>query len=142
MNKFVKRLKLLMKDYRYTNLDLANKLSIPVGRIKSWKSSQSIPKLDIAVKLANELNCSLDYLFGKVEIDEFTKFKNTPTFKHQLHKYMTERDVTQYKLIKDKICHADSFTRWFKEDCVPNMSNVIKLADYFNLSIDEFVGRL
>ncbi len=35
MNNFVKRLKLLMKDYRYTNLDLANKLSIPEGRIKS-----------------------------------------------------------------------------------------------------------
>ncbi len=142
MKIFIDRLKYLMSENRFTNETLSNKLGVSIGTIKSWKVSQSVPILNTAIKLANLFECSLDYLFGKIDIEKYDNYVNPPPFHIQLRRLIEEKNISQYNLITNKICSPANLTRWLKYQTSPNMSNVIKLADYFNLSLDEFVGRV
>jgi transcriptional regulator with XRE-family HTH domain len=49
---------------------LARAAGIPVGTLRNWEQDLRVPRLDVAVKLANALGCTLDELAGRVPLPE------------------------------------------------------------------------
>ncbi len=52
---------------------LSDKTGISTGNISDWKSGRSMPTAKKLVKIADYLNCSIDYLLGRTDIPEINK---------------------------------------------------------------------
>lgn len=141
MNKFSERFKELLGDTDVKTLAAYMNFS-GLTIIYDWKKGNRGISLDSAIKLADYFKCTLDYLFGRSD-DELiiNTLIECPPFDIQLRKIMQEKKVSQYKLLKDNIVSRGNLNNWFNKKCAPNMSSIIRLSEYLNISIDELVGR-
>ncbi len=137
------RLKELMEDKNLTPSSFAEIIGVKDKRIVyEWIKDEKLPSYINLIKIADYFNCSLDYLLGRSEYNEETKFKKPEQFDKQLKNIMKYKNISQYKLTKDKVAYAGYFNYWFVKKNLPTTETLIKLADYFNISVDELVGRV
>ena len=61
----------------------------------------------------------------------------TDVFVNLLH----ERKITTYRLAKDTGISNGLITGWTQGGKIPSGENLIKLADYFDVSVDYLLGR-
>lgn len=57
-----KRISKLRKSKKITQLELANKLFVADKTVSSWESNRTEPGLEVLVKLADILDCSVGYI--------------------------------------------------------------------------------
>ena len=50
-------------------------------------------------------------------------------------------NLTQEQLSKESKISQSSISLWENEERTPNIKDCIKLADYYQISLDELVGR-
>ena len=62
-------------------------------------------------------------------------------FKDIFIKILQERNVSSYKLTKDTGIHNGLISRWKTGEINPSYDMLIKLADYFDVSVDYLLGR-
>ena len=53
-----------------------------------------------------------------------------------------QKKITEYRVMKDCSLQTNTFTYWKNGRSTPNIDTLIKLANYFNVSIDYLVGRI
>ena len=53
-----------------TNKELAISIGVSGGNITDWKQGRSRPNIDAIIKIADFLNCSIDYLLGRADVPE------------------------------------------------------------------------
>ena len=53
--------------YNVTNKELSEAIGVSTGNISDWKSGKSKPNIDAITKIANYLDCSVDYLLGRTD---------------------------------------------------------------------------
>lgn len=69
---FAKRLKELRLSHKFTQEELADKLSVSQRTIAFWEKGEREPDLDKLILIASVFGCSLDYLLGLVaQKDEY-----------------------------------------------------------------------
>ena len=141
MKTFATKLRELMEEKNLNIKMLANLLGIKnASAVSVWLKDKHLPNYKYAILIADYFNVSLDYLFLN-DVNLKYNFNSTPPFDAQLKSILKEFNTSQYKLIKDGICTNDSFYKWYKIKSLPNIESLIKLADYFNISLDYLVGR-
>lgn len=143
MSNFSERLRELMKDKNIEARELATFLNFSyTSIIYKWLRGEKNTSVDTAIKLADFLNCSLDYLFGITDDDRTMKQRNKYLpFDEQFKKVLLEQNVSQYKLLKDRVLSRGNLNNWFNKKNTPHIESVIKLANYLNVSLDYLVGR-
>lgn len=105
-----------------------------------WKSGEFLPNTEHFIKLSKFFNCSLDFLFCRTD-DFGYGISVLIDFDERLKEIMQEKGITQYKMVvKDKICSSNNFFKWFKLKADPMPETLIKLADYFGVSVDYLLG--
>lgn len=62
---FWDRFESLCTENGYTPNGFARKIGISSGIIAKWKATGSLPKGENLIKIADGLNCSIDYLLGR-----------------------------------------------------------------------------
>ena len=68
---FYERIDNLLKEKKYTQKDLSEYLKISSAQVfANWKQRDFIPSADIAVKIAQYLGTSVEYLITGKETDE------------------------------------------------------------------------
>lgn len=67
--KFADRIKTARENLSLTQKELGNKVSVSRASVNAWEMGISIPSTDKIAELANILNVSTDYLFGKDDTD-------------------------------------------------------------------------
>lgn len=87
--------------------DLVNNLGIPDSTVRGWWAKDSIPALDVAFKVANFLNVSMEYLITGQVSKEKKLEKNT------LEKKIDRLSAEQKKAVETLI---DSFAADKKEE--------------------------
>lgn len=65
---FNNQLATLRKDRKLSQGDLAIKVGVHANLIGRYERGEAIPSVEIAAKIASELNVSLDYLIGLSEL--------------------------------------------------------------------------
>lgn len=131
----------LIKDNNISIIELSKILKIDITYFYAWIKGRCYPNFDNLIKLADYFNCSIDYLICRTEDNSQTKFKKCPPFAGQLKKIMKEKSIRQIDLINKKIANPSHFYKWFNQKSTPKVETLIKLADYFNVSIDYLIGR-
>lgn len=58
-----------------------------------------------------------------------------------LFEIMEQKEISAYRLSKDIGVSQGNISDWKHGNKTPNMHTLIKLADYFDVSIDYLVGR-
>ena len=62
-------------------------------------------------------------------------------FLERLNMLMEEKQITKYRLAKDIEAPESLVGYWLRDERQPAKDNLIKLADYFDVSLDYLVGR-
>ena len=103
----------------------------------------TLPDVKSAVKLANYFNCSLNYLMGIDDGPNEVKFYQTydlTLFSDRYDKLLKENKIAHFRLHKETGLNYSSHYAW-QHGAIPNISSLIIIAKYFNVSIDYLVGR-
>ena len=110
--------------------------------IYMWKNNTCMPSFLHLIKLADYFKINIDYLLDISENMEIVEPKKLPKFSEHLKKIIKQQKSSQYKLIQDNIISAGHINSWLNIGSLPSAENLIKLAEYLNVTIDELVGRI
>lgn len=61
------RLKTLRESKGYTQEQLGNKIGVRKQTISNWENENVLPSIEQVIKIADIFNCTLDYMFSRVE---------------------------------------------------------------------------
>ena len=142
MEEFKVRLQELINEKECSKEELSNCLELSSASvISSWTTGRKIPRLNNAIKLADYFLCSLDYLFGYTNDNSRNKFNKSKPFDKQLRKILSDKKITQAKLVEETNFSKGNISSWLYEKSQPDMPTVIKLAEYLGVSLDYLAGR-
>lgn len=138
MNNFILTLTDLMIDKNLSRNRLSKELNIASATINGYFNQGYFPEIEIAQKLAEYFDCSLDYLFG---FDDKMKNnnKNNRSFVENLEFLLKQRKISVHRLMKDLKMSEYNFYRW-KKGMQPKTINIVDVAKYFDVSVDYLVG--
>ena len=129
----------ILSERNLTRIDLANLAGVHRNVIA--KLNYASISLSTAIKIANFLNISIDYMVGLSEDDsKFKPTNNNINFYNNCKKILEELNISQRKLCRDLNFSTDAFTRW-KNGQLPFLSSIISIAKYLNVEIEELIGR-
>lgn len=63
----------ILTDYKISNKTLSSAIGVSSGNISDWKSGKSKPNIDAITKIADYLDCSVDYLLGRTDNPEINR---------------------------------------------------------------------
>lgn len=136
-------LKDLMAENEISISNLVNNIKIDNKAIVyGWLKGEYKPKLDKLNEIANYFCCSIDYLLGRTDNFEIVKSKEITPLYVNLNKILKDKNITRYKLKKDKVISNGLDYSIFNCKYTPNVETLIKLADYLGVSVDYLVGRV
>lgn len=141
LSKLSDTLKELLTIREITEQSLAEETGIPLSCISLYVRGLQAPYIDALVKLADYFNCSVDYLLGRT--DKYTEkfFKACPPFKQRFNELLEENKCTTYKSFQKSDISKSSFYEWKRGKSLPTLENLIKLANFFDCSVDFVLGR-
>lgn len=142
MNKFIERLNEFAQERKLTIERLANELNMSSSTFYTWINRSSMPKLNIMILLSNYFRCSIDYLVGRTDNLEDLPPQDCPPFHEKLETILKSRGLNKTHLRNKKIISRGLSESIFELHSSPFMDNVIKIADYLKISVDELVGRI
>jgi len=139
--KFAERLKELMDDNSVNPKELGTATEINQKQIYPWLSGVSVPSLKNLIKLADYFQCSVEFLAGIEQENYLRAFKPRPPFSERLSVVIKETGITIYRLAKITKIFERTIYDWLDGQYIPQLENLIKLADALKCTIDYLVGR-
>ncbi|MCT3091767.1 helix-turn-helix transcriptional regulator [Lactococcus lactis] len=135
MSVFAEQLKTLRKINGITQKELAEKLKIKQNSYSDWENGKSEPNIEMLVRIADYFDVSLDYLMGG-------KMKNiTEAFSLCLKKIRMKRKLSQKQIAEELKISQQQYSKWEGGIITPNAETLVRLADYFDVSVDYLLGR-
>jgi len=142
---FIERLKELRKQSGLTQKQVAEHLDITQSAYAQWETGKLNPKKETIQKFADLFNVSYDYLWhgtGEPQATNAIIETNSGTFPERLRQLRTEADLTQQQLADIVGTTQQNIAFWETGRQRPKQPSLIKLANYFNVSIDYLlVGK-
>ncbi len=139
-SKFGEKLSELMFSENLTNEQMGKIAGTDASSVSRWRQGKHNIKLSKAIIIADHFKCSLDFLFGRSETQLDFLINPALPFNERLHAIMQDRGITRYRIVTDLKKSHGNFDYW-KTGCDPFIDTVIELAIYFDISLDQFVGR-
>ncbi|MCL2861427.1 MAG: helix-turn-helix domain-containing protein [Firmicutes bacterium] len=141
LSEFGDSLKELMLEKDLTSVALSKAIKISDSTIGGWKNGEHFITLSNALKLADYFECSLEFLFGLSDTRLDYIPHACPPFYIRLKEIMKLQNISGYKIsIKDRVFSQSQFYHW-KDGKDPKIESLIKLAKYFDCTLDYLVGR-
>lgn len=121
---------------------LSETSGITDSRLYDFIAGKCAPSVSNAVKLADTLHCTLDYLFGFEEEYIFCQnYKLTSDCSDRLIQAIDNSGKTRYKISKEFKVSQQQLHNWYRRKQIPSLITLIAFADYFNCSLDYLIGK-
>lgn len=133
---------MLMAEGEIKSPQLAKYTGIDCSTISTLLRGDGLPHINTLVALADYFNCSADYLLGLTDTPNETQFKKRPPFSEQLTFLLKHFKVTKYRIEKDTGFTEKTVNRWHNGKTQPTIESLIRLAKYFDCSLDFLLGRI
>lgn len=140
MVKFLESLQELMNEKGLSRLQLAKAIDIAPSTIDGYFNLGWLPTLEIAIKLCDYFNCSLNFLLGLSDISQKMTKASSKSFFDVFETLRKENKYSIAKIFDDLKMGRSNYYRW-KNGLIPKMQNIIEIAKYFDVTIDFLVGR-
>ena len=122
--------------------ELSDTSGITDSRLYDFLSGNCVPSVQNAVKRANSLHCTLDYLFGfDEEYDYCQNYVLTSDCSERLRQAINASGKTRYKISKETKVSQQQLHNWYRNKQIPSLVTLVNFADYFNCSLDYLVGK-
>ena len=143
----------LIKTNGITEYRVMKDCSLQANSFTYWKNGRAIPSLDALKKIALYFNVSLDYLVGiKSQNEQNISLTCQPlsdsisqgmenSILEKINELIKHYNITPNKLLVSCGLQSNAFTKWKNGIAKPSLDALIKIANYFNVSIDYLVGR-
>lgn len=141
LNKFSERLKELITESNKSDKEIAKIVGVHRTTIGKYKNGKDFPSTDTFIKLADLFCCSCDYLLGRNDDVGNNEFKNCPPFSKQLDFLLIKYKISKRALAKNSHIPESIIYQWRDGKYKPTVVNIIRLADYFDCSVDAILGR-
>ena len=139
MNNFQERLTELIEDNNISRLKLAKEINSTSTTINGYFNKNYFPTLEIAIKISNYFNVSLDYLFGLSDKKENTN-TNNKSFSKNFEFLVKNNKKSILNTMKEMNFTDVNYYRWVS-GLIPKTNNLVTLAKYFDVSLDYLVGN-
>ena len=135
-------LKYLMGEKELNCTELSRAVNIDRSAIARYLRGERLPSTPSLIALADFFGCSADFILGRDEIPAEFAAKPCPPFSEQLKILLKKHNVSKYRLQKDTGINERTISEWAAGRFIPDVGNVIVLADYFKTSTDVVLGRV
>lgn len=133
----MKKLKELREEYGETQAEVAALLGISGNAITKYEKGQREPSLKNLKKLASHFNVSVDELLADIEVEPTQKREP----RSNLQRLRVERGMTLNELSAETGIYSVTISQYETHKRRKSMGKLIKLADYFNVSLDYLFDR-
>lgn len=143
MEKFSQIFKELYKEKVDNVKQLSKILDISDSLLYKYENGICQPTIDNLVIIANYLDCSINYLVGLDDSPKKTTYNksyNPSLFIKRYQQLLDDADKSNYSISKKLQITESSYNSW-KKGSIPYLDTLIKIADYFGVSIDYLIGR-
>lgn len=100
-----------------------------------------VPSVRPLIKMADTLECSIPYLLGEVDANDFFMAEPQTTFHLRLEELINEYKVNYGQISQQMQFPRTYFYEWQKERTLPSLDYLNDIAEYFDVSIDFLLGR-
>ena len=142
MSKLSENLKFLMSEEDIKPPALAKATGIDASTIRKLLRGEGLPYSDTLIKLADHFNCQTDYLLGLTDTPTIQQFKSAPPFCQQLGVILKHFNITKYRLEKQTGLSEKTVNRWHNGKTTPTADSLIRMAQFFDCSVDFLLGRV
>ena len=142
LSKFAENLFSLMQEHNLNAPALAKLLNTDRSNITRYLRGERLPNYTSFICLIEHFNLSADVLLGKVDFSNVTSFHPVQPFGTTLRRILQESKISQYRTIKDLQISQASMYFWLRNERLPNLENMDKLAEYLEVPIDYLLGRI
>ena len=142
MSKFAENLSALIMEHDLNAPALAKIIKTDRTNITRYLRGERLPLFKVFISLIEYFNVSADVLLGRIDYCEVQSFLPIQPFGTTLRRVMSETKVTQYRIEKDLHISGGTMYNWLINKSLPNVENLVKLADYMDMSIDYLLGRI
>ncbi|MDP4462100.1 helix-turn-helix transcriptional regulator [Staphylococcus hyicus] len=59
----------------------------------------------------------------------------------KIKKLRFSKNMTQEELAEELYVSVQTVNKWENDKCLPDVDNLLKIANYFQISVDEFLGN-
>lgn len=132
------RIRELRVEKGITQVKFAQMLSTSQANISGWELEKWEPDKNALKKMSEIFGCSIDFILGNDKEIEFHQ-KNLPMEK--LKQLRLEKHLTQSDMAKMLDITVSAYGNYELGQREPNLETLIKLADYFQVSVDYLIGH-
>lgn len=129
------RIKQLRKQYNLSQEEFANKIGVSQTTITAWETGKAEPASSVVVKIANYFKVSTDFIL------EVNDSKPPFVLGSKIKQLRRSRNLNQSEFGKIFNVSQQAVTAWETNKHIPGADTLLFLADYFNVSADELLGR-
>ena len=143
-NIFADRVYEQMLCKNYTVKSLSKQIGTSLSTIYDiFKCKYRQPSTEVFLSLLEVFDCSADYLLGFLEFPSEHVVYHPPlrTYGAKLRTLLQERGITQTQFFTDLSISSNLIYRWLNNQTIPSVEYLIKIADYFELSVDALIER-
>lgn len=134
----VDRIDLVLSELHQSRIDLCNTIGITRQAITNWKKNNGLPVVDKALKIAEYLNVSIEWLInGKLNNQRF----NSKIIADCINEKLNSLDADEAELKKTllfKIISPQVLINWEKQRLNPTFNQVYSIAMTLNIPLDNF----
>ena len=140
--RFGERLKEYMVDLGLTQESLEKATGITRSLISNFLLNKHTPSFDKLVALLYYFNCSADYLLGLTDIPTSETLCYVLPFNQRLRAILNDKNISQERLKRELNISGSVVYKWLSGKNSPSTDSLIKLAKFFDCSVDYLIGRL
>ncbi|MBO4988829.1 MAG: helix-turn-helix domain-containing protein [Clostridia bacterium] len=145
LSKFAERLdELIFEQSLQQKTDaktLAGRLGLQGSTITRYLRAEREPTVKNLVLLADYFQCSTDFLLGRESNNSVRTFTPSPPFSEQLCKVLNRFGYSSYRFSLEANVHQSIVYAWKSGKRLPSLDNVVKMAEFFDCSVDLILGR-
>ena len=129
------RIKQLRKQHSLSQEEFANKIGVSQTTVTAWETGKAEPASSIIVKIANYFNVTTDFILD-VKTSELPFVLGS-----KIKQLRRSRNLNQSEFGKILNVSQQAVTAWETNKRIPGADTLLFLANYFNVSVDELLGR-
>ena len=129
----------------YTVDELAEAICVSPSTIYNLRRNRyKQPDTNVFFNLIVLFECSADYMLGFVEFPSEGVIYYAPlrTYGAKLRELLKQKGETQKAFIENMKISSYLAYKWLSDKTLPSVEYLIKIADYFEISVDALIERI
>lgn len=138
---FIDSIKSYLNIHQMTVTEFSRKIGCLERCIARWLDGTNTPSTEYVLKVADFMNCSVDFLFERTENPAYQPTKTPSCFSERLSALINNGNQNKNALAKIWKVEPSTISKWIQGQRIPKPDTVYKLADFYNCSMDYLLGR-